>query len=115
MPLPCRAGVLSAVIHANGDVGVCEQRPPIGNLRQQSFREIWAAAETARIRRSIADRECYCTNEIFMWPSIVFQPLHLAKSMLGARVWRKVEPLPPDERARYDAKLPTVIPIVKAD
>ncbi len=33
----CRAGVLSAVIHANGDVAVCEQRPPIGNLRKNSF------------------------------------------------------------------------------
>jgi MoaA/NifB/PqqE/SkfB family radical SAM enzyme len=113
--VPCRAGVLSAVIHANGDVGVCEQRPPIGNLRQQSFREIWAAAETARIRRSIADRECYCTNEIFMWPSIVFQPLHLAKSMLGARVWERVQPLPASERANYDSAIPVVIPIAKAE
>lgn len=113
--VPCRAGVLSAVIHANGDVGVCEQRPPIGNLRQQSFREIWAAAETARIRRSIADRECYCTNEIFMWPSIVFQPLHLAKSMLGARVWERVQPLTASERANYDSAIPVVIPIAKAE
>ena len=113
--VPCRAGVLSAVIHANGDVGVCEQRPPIGNLRQRSFREIWAAAETARIRRSIADRECYCTNEIFMWPSIVFQPLHLAKSMLGARVWERVQPLPASERANYDSAIPVVIPIAKAE
>ncbi len=113
--VPCRAGVLSVVVHANGDVGICEQRPPIGNLRKQSFGDIWAGVEANGVRRSISAGECYCTNEIFMWPSIVFQPLHLAKSMLGARVWEKVEPLPPDERARYDAKLPTVIPIVKAD
>lgn len=113
--VPCRAGVLSAVIHANGDVGVCEQRPPIGNLRERSFREIWTAAETACIRHSIADRECYCTNEIFMWPSIVFQPLHLARSMLGARVWERALPLPASERAAYDGKIPAVIPIAKAE
>ena len=75
----CRAGVLSAVIHANGDVGVCEQRPPIGNLRKNSFSEIWRSHHAAEIRRSIANKECYCTNEIFMWPSIVFQPIELTK------------------------------------
>ena len=101
--VPCRAGVLSAVVHANGDVGVCEQRPPIGNLRQQSFMEIWRAHATNEVRGSIKKKECYCTNEIFMWPSIVFQPWHLAKSMIGAKVWEKVTPLPPEERVDYSA------------
>jgi MoaA/NifB/PqqE/SkfB family radical SAM enzyme len=99
--VPCRAGVLSAVIHANGDVGVCEQRPPIGNLRKNTFREIWHSAEATAVRRSISQKECFCTNEIFMWPSIVFQPIHLAKSMLGARVWETAAPLPRDERVDY--------------
>ena len=96
--VPCRAGVLSAVVHANGDVAVCEQRPPIGNLRQQTFMEIWRSHVARKIRQSIRDKECYCTNEIFMWPSIVFQPAQLAKSMVGAKVWKKVEPLQANER-----------------
>ena len=29
------------------------------------------------------------TTEVFLWPSIVFQPLHLARSMIGGRVWEK--------------------------
>jgi MoaA/NifB/PqqE/SkfB family radical SAM enzyme len=99
--VPCRAGVLSAVVHANGDVGVCEQRPPIGNLRQKSFMEIWRSHHASAIRRSIRQKECYCTNEIFMWPSIIFQPLSLAKSMLGAKVWERATPLDPNERADY--------------
>jgi O6-methylguanine-DNA--protein-cysteine methyltransferase len=99
--IPCRAGVLSAVIHANGDVGVCEQRPPIGNLRKNSFMEIWHAHHTQQIRKSIKAKECYCTNEIFMWTSIVFQPVQLVKSMLGARVWRNVESLDPGKRVDY--------------
>ena len=99
--VPCRAGVLSAVVHANGDVGVCEQRPPLGNLRRQTFMEIWRSHVARKIRRSIRDKECYCTNEIFMWPSIVFQPAQLAKSMVGAKVWKKVEPLRHDEHADY--------------
>ena len=101
--VPCRAGVLSAVVHANGDIGVCEQRAPIGNLRRNSFREIWRSAEATAIRNSIRQKECYCTNEIFMWPSIVFQPVHLAKSMIGARVWESVAPMSADERVDYTA------------
>jgi MoaA/NifB/PqqE/SkfB family radical SAM enzyme len=101
--VPCRAGVLSAVVHANGDVGVCEQRPPIGNLRQHSFMEIWHSETADRVRRSIRARECYCTNEIFMWPSIVYQPLQLAKSMVGAQIWKPATPLAQDERTDYRA------------
>lgn len=99
--VPCRAGILSAVIHANGDVAVCEQRPVIGNLRKNSFMELWHAQSTNSIRQSIKAKECYCTNEVFLWPSIVFQPLHLAKSMVAAKVWTKVEPLKESEKADY--------------
>jgi sulfatase maturation enzyme AslB (radical SAM superfamily) len=99
--VPCRAGVLSAVVHANGDVGVCEQRPPLGNLRQQSFMEIWRSPVAKEIRRSIRDKECYCTNEIFMWSSIIYQPVQLARSMLGAKVWQRPAPLGDGERVDY--------------
>ncbi|HUR29591.1 MAG TPA: radical SAM protein, partial [Planctomycetota bacterium] len=30
--VPCRAGVLSAVVYSNGDVSVCELHEPLGNL-----------------------------------------------------------------------------------
>jgi MoaA/NifB/PqqE/SkfB family radical SAM enzyme len=109
--VPCRAGVLSAVVHANGDVGLCEQRPPIGNLRQHSFMEIWRSQVAGQVRDSIRQKECYCTNEIFMWPSIIFQPAQLAKTMVGARVWEGVTPLAPEERANYsDAAAPLARP-----
>lgn len=99
--VPCRAGVLSAVIHANGDVGVCEQRPPLGNLREKRFMELWRSHHAAQVRRSISARECYCTNEIFMWPSIVFQPLQLARAILGSRAWAAPKPLSRSERVNY--------------
>jgi len=103
--VPCRAGVLTAVVYANGDVGVCEQRPPVGNLREKTFMEIWRSEVTQKIRQSIRAKECYCTNEIFMWPSIVFQPLHLVRSMLGSRIWKGFKPLPQDERVDYTDSL----------
>jgi MoaA/NifB/PqqE/SkfB family radical SAM enzyme len=101
--VPCRAGVLSAVIHANGDVGVCEQRPPLGNVRQRSFMQIWRSHLAGQIRRSIRAKECYCTNEIFMWPSIIFQPVSLAKSMLGARAWKPTSAATTAGKARASA------------
>ena len=99
--VPCRAGVLSAVIYSNGDVSVCEAHRPLGNLRKQSFKEIWYSEEARRLRGSIRAKECYCTNEIFLWPSITFQPVQLARAMMGAKVWQRPEPLTEEERAGY--------------
>ena len=55
-----------------------------------------------------------CTNEVFMWPSIVFQPASLARSLVGAAVWRPARPLQPQERADYSlAAEPLSRPIQK--
>ena len=96
--VPCKAGVISAVVYANGDVGVCEIHKPIGNLRQKSFPEIWNSPEAQQLREKVACKECWCTTEVFMWSSIVYQPIPLAKTMLGARVWEKVKPLAEGEK-----------------
>ena len=96
--IPCRAGVLSAVIYHNGDVSMCEHHTPLGNLREQSFQDIWYGEAARGLRASIGAKACYCTNEIFLWPSITFQPQQLIRAMRGAKVWRKTIPLPVDER-----------------
>ena len=83
--VPCKAGILSAVVYANGDVSVCETHAPLGNLRQKSFRQIWESDEARRLRAEIAAKQCWCTNEVFMWPSIVFQPVQLARAFVGGR------------------------------
>jgi hypothetical protein len=83
--VPCKAGILSAVVYANGDVSVCESHDPLGNLRKKSFREIWDSPEAQALRGQIAAKQCWCTNEVFMWPSIVFQPIHLARAYVGGR------------------------------
>jgi len=96
--IPCCAGRLSTVIYANGDVSVCELHKPLGNLRQQSFWEIWKAAEARVLRKSIARKDCHCTTEVFLWSSIVYQPPRLAQAMLAAKIWQKPTALRPDER-----------------
>ena len=87
--VPCRAGRLSGVVYANGDVGVCEIHKPIGNLRQNSFPEIWHSEEAKALRARVARGECHCTTEVFLWSSIVYQPLPLARAMVGGKVWRR--------------------------
>jgi MoaA/NifB/PqqE/SkfB family radical SAM enzyme len=96
--VPCKAGRISGVVYANGDVGVCEIHKPIGNLRQRSFPEIWHSPEATALRKSIARRECYCTTEVFLWSSIVYQPLPLVAATVKGRVWQRPKPLDPSER-----------------
>jgi MoaA/NifB/PqqE/SkfB family radical SAM enzyme len=102
--VPCRAGVLSGVVYANGDVAVCENHPPSGNLRKNTFWEIWNSEEARKLRQSIANKACYCTNEVFLWPSIVYQPTKLAQAMAGAKVWQKAKPLGPNEKVELSAE-----------
>jgi MoaA/NifB/PqqE/SkfB family radical SAM enzyme len=83
--VPCTAGNLTGVVYANGDVSVCESHPPLGNLRQKRFFEIWDSAEAQALRAQIQAKRCHCTNEVFLWPSIVFQPVQLAKAMAATR------------------------------
>lgn len=113
--VPCKAGILSAVVHANGNIALCEQHEPIGNLRKNSFMEIWYSEEARKLRASIKAKECYCTNEIFMWPSITFQPLQLTRALTQAKVWQSPTDLGVDERVSWqghtgDLPLPVMTP-----
>ena len=44
-------------------------------------------AAAKQLRADVAAKKCFCTNEIFMWPSIAFQPLHLAKALVGSKAF----------------------------
>ncbi len=54
----CRAPWENAAIHANGDVYPCMAwtRPAAGNLRGQSFDEIWSGPGFAELRREFQER-----------------------------------------------------------
>jgi AdoMet-dependent heme synthase len=113
MVVPCRAGLLSGVVYANGDVALCETtafHPPVGNLRSSSFREIWSSEAAEAQRRRIGCRSCHCTNEVFLWPSIVYQPWQLGRAMVGARAWRRPSPLPAGHRVEVKIG-PDLLPV----
>ncbi len=100
--IPCRAGQLTAVVYANGDVSVCEIHEPLGNLREKPFWEIWESAEAENLRGCIARKECHCTTEVFMWSSIVHQPVQLVRAVAGARIWEKPKKLDAKERPQIE-------------
>ena len=83
--VPCRAGLLTGVVYANGDVSVCETHEPLGNLRDHSFRELWFSERARQVRESVARGECHCTNEVFLWPSVTFQPRQLVTALVRSR------------------------------
>ena len=86
--VPCKAGRLSGVVYANGDVSFCENHKPLGNLRQKGFWEMWDSPEANKLRAAVAAKQCFCTNEIFMWPSITYQPWQLARALVASRKWQ---------------------------
>jgi MoaA/NifB/PqqE/SkfB family radical SAM enzyme len=107
----CKAGVLSAVVYANGDVALCETHPPVGNLRQNTFPEIWKSAAAEQLRASIRRKECYCTLEIALWSSFTFQPTELIPLMIDAKIWRKPKPLLPEDKAAVLSEKPNLVAI----
>ncbi len=104
--IPCTAGLLTGVVYANGDVSVCEQHEPIGNLRDETFSEIWNSPRAEALRASIGCKDCFCTNEVFLWPSVVFRPLELLKAYWGSRAWRRPPTLPDRDRVDWKRSAP---------
>jgi MoaA/NifB/PqqE/SkfB family radical SAM enzyme len=58
--MPCRVGLRDFFIRTNGDVEVCFFYPPIGNIKEQSARDIWYGPKAEEIRKQTVacDRLC---------------------------------------------------------
>lgn len=83
--ISCTAGNMTGVVYANGDVSLCEIHEPIGNLRDNTFFEIWDSKKANVLRAEIEAKKCHCTTEVFLWPSIVYQPIELMRAFFGIR------------------------------
>lgn len=60
--LPCIAHSLTSVIHANGDVALCEKRREdgiiLGNVRYNSFEDIWVSPYREQVSQKLLKAEC---------------------------------------------------------
>lgn len=61
--MPCRVGLRDYFIRTNGDVEVCWYYPAIGNVKEQSARDIWYGPKAQEIRKQTVacDRLCLYT------------------------------------------------------
>lgn len=71
--IPCLAGKYHGIISADGDVSLCEMMHKIGNLRDCNldFSSLWHSEKANRLRRSIEQKECFCTHECAQMVNIV--------------------------------------------
>jgi MoaA/NifB/PqqE/SkfB family radical SAM enzyme len=58
--MPCRVGLRNFFIRTNGDIEVCFFYPPIGNIKEQSAREIWYGPKAQDIRRQTVECDKLC-------------------------------------------------------
>ena len=60
--LPCIAHSLTSVIHANGDVALCEKRREdgiiLGNVRENSFEDLWISPYREQVSQRLLKAEC---------------------------------------------------------
>lgn len=60
--MPCVAHSLTSIIHANGDVALCEKRREdsiiLGNLYENSFKEIWLSSCRRQASQKLLQAEC---------------------------------------------------------
>ena len=93
-PMPCTAGITSAVIDHNGAFRACELRPAIGRLQDFQF-DLGAALRSAEMQkevRAIPEANCWCTHSCFISDSMKFAPkvllFHIPWSYLKHRLSR---------------------------
>ena len=58
--MPCRIGLRDFFIRTNGNVEVCFFYPAIGNIKEQSAREIWHGTKAKEIRKQTVECERLC-------------------------------------------------------
>jgi MoaA/NifB/PqqE/SkfB family radical SAM enzyme len=80
--IDCYAGWASAHLAPNGDLwSCCIRAEPVGNLRQTGYdlAPIWFGAEMARLRRSIANKECACPMANASYANMLLHPPTVAR------------------------------------
>ncbi len=81
-PWPCLAGKVHAVVDYKGDVSFCELLPSIGNIRKESFTQIWNSKKAQETRIFIKNRNCSCTHSCFQITNLIFNQYYWPRLLL---------------------------------
>lgn len=84
--IPCLAGKAHAVVMGNGDVSSCEMLPPIGNIKEKRWGEIWNGRMMEAQRQFIKDKKCHCTHNCALLDSILYRPSSYPSLITGVEL-----------------------------
>lgn len=70
--VPCYVGTTHCILGSEGDISFCELTQPIGNIRENTFNEIWNSKKANILRNFIKNKKCYCVHSCFQQNNIVF-------------------------------------------
>jgi MoaA/NifB/PqqE/SkfB family radical SAM enzyme len=59
---PCLVGLRNFFIRTNGDVSLCLNYPPIGNVKEQSAQQIWYGEKAQKIRKQTTECNQLCLS-----------------------------------------------------
>lgn len=82
-PFLCYAGKVHCVMDNNGDIRLCELLPPVGNIRKNSFQQVWHSDIADKQRAVINKKGCTCTHLCFQNTNFMFNPKNWPKIVLG--------------------------------
>lgn len=86
----CYAGFATCIVKANGDVAPCYQLSAVGNLKNNSFKEIWNSEKMSMARKRIKNKCGICFANCIIEPSIVLNNPFAALQFYMLK-WRKVK------------------------
>lgn len=81
--IPCLAGNLYGVIDEMGNVYACEFLQAMGNLKYETFSEIWSSSKAISHRKEIKNGNCFCYSPYF-------QNLNLQYQLLNPTIFYKI-------------------------
>ena len=90
--LPCRVGMRDFFIYSNGDVKSCPYFPVMGNINQQSAREIWYGAKAREIRKGTLACEKLCLATCVSQKTLGNKVYMALKMLKNARPRRSAKP-----------------------
>lgn len=83
--IPCQAAERNLVIDAYGNLGFCELRDWIGNLRDYDYdaKKLLVTEGAQKLKQSIYNKECHCFHPCYQLVNVLFNKKELAKAVLS--------------------------------
>jgi len=81
----CQAPDRNLVLTPYGEIGFCELREWIGNLRDFNYdiKKLFDTEKAANLRKSILKKECYCFHPCYQTVNILFSKKELMKALIS--------------------------------